>query len=173
MALGLPEGLCWQRICLQCRKPGFDPWIGKITWRREWLPAPVIWPGESHGQRSLAGYCPWGHKDMTEWLTTFTTWQAVVAEMGRRELILNVFWRKNHPKTWGNKGTGVIRLITRYLSKWVVRRARRSWIWCLQLGEEVGWGFVCGYTVSSHWNQSPGFLVLKTVTINFPFSQPG
>ena len=40
--------------------------------------------------------------------------------MESRELILNVFWRKSHPRTWGNKGTGVIRMITRYLSNWVV-----------------------------------------------------
>ena len=36
-------------------KPGFDPWVGKIPWRRERLPTPVFLPGESHGQRSLAG----------------------------------------------------------------------------------------------------------------------
>ena len=43
----------------------------KIPWRREWLSTPVFLPGESHGQRSLAGYSPWGHKelDMTEQLT--------------------------------------------------------------------------------------------------------
>ena len=35
----------------------------KIPWRREWLPSPVLLPGESHGQRSLAGYSPWGHKE--------------------------------------------------------------------------------------------------------------
>ena len=34
----------------------FDPWVGKIPWRREWLPTPVIMPGEFHGQRNLAGY---------------------------------------------------------------------------------------------------------------------
>ena len=46
-------------------------WIGKIPWRRERLPNPVFCPGEFHGQRSLAGYSPWGHKesDMTERLT--------------------------------------------------------------------------------------------------------
>ena len=45
-----------------------DPWGGKILWRREWLPTPVFLPGEFHGQRSLVGYSPWGHKesDMTE-----------------------------------------------------------------------------------------------------------
>ena len=36
---------------------------GSFPWRREWQPAPVFLPGESHGQRSLAGYSPWGHKE--------------------------------------------------------------------------------------------------------------
>ena len=35
---------------------------GKIPWRREWQPTPTFLPGESHGQRSLVGYSPWGHK---------------------------------------------------------------------------------------------------------------
>ena len=48
------------RICLQCRRPGFSPWVGKIPWRREWQPIPVFLPGESHRQRSLAGYSSWG-----------------------------------------------------------------------------------------------------------------
>ena len=49
---------------MQCRRPGFDPWIRKILWRREWLPTPVFLPGEFHGHRSLAGHSPWGHKEM-------------------------------------------------------------------------------------------------------------
>ena len=46
------------------------PWVGMIPWRREWLPTPVILPGEFHGQRSLVGYSPQGHKklDMIEQL---------------------------------------------------------------------------------------------------------
>ena len=43
--------------------PGFDPWAGEIPWRREWQPTPVFLTRESHGQRSLAGYSPWGHKE--------------------------------------------------------------------------------------------------------------
>ena len=39
------------------RKPGFDPWVGKIPWRRERLPTPVFWPREFHGL-----YSPWGRK---------------------------------------------------------------------------------------------------------------
>ena len=34
--------LRWQRICLQCRRPGFDPWVRKIPWRKKWQPTPVI-----------------------------------------------------------------------------------------------------------------------------------
>ena len=44
---------------------GFHPWVGKIPWRRAWQPTPVFLPGESHGQRSLAGYSPWGPKSQT------------------------------------------------------------------------------------------------------------
>ena len=53
----------------QCRRLGFYPWTGKISWRREKLPIPVFWPGESHGL-----YSPWDHKelDRTEWLLLFT-----------------------------------------------------------------------------------------------------
>ena len=69
--LGLPWWLRWLRICLQCRRPGFDPWMGKIPWRKEWQPTPVFLPLELHGQKRLVGYSPWGQKelDMTEWLT--------------------------------------------------------------------------------------------------------
>ena len=51
-----------QRICLQCRRRGLIPWVGKIPWERKWQPTPVFLPGKSHGQRSLAGYSPWGHR---------------------------------------------------------------------------------------------------------------
>ena len=42
--------------CRRCKTCGFDPWVRKILWRGEWQPTPVFLPGESHGQRSLAGY---------------------------------------------------------------------------------------------------------------------
>ena len=60
-----------ERIYMQLRKPRFNPWVGKIRWRREWQPTPVFLPGKFHGPRSLAGYSPWGHKesDRTEQLT--------------------------------------------------------------------------------------------------------
>ena len=67
-------------ICLQCGRPRFEPWVDKIPWRREWQPTPVLLPGEFHGQRSLAGPSPWGHKesDTTEQITyTLTVYHVV------------------------------------------------------------------------------------------------
>ena len=51
------------RIRLKCRRPGLNLWIRKIPWRRAWQLIPVFLLGESHGQRSLAGYSPEGHKE--------------------------------------------------------------------------------------------------------------
>ena len=44
--------------------PGFDPWVRKIPWRREWKASPVFLPGEFYGQRSLVDYSPWGRKEL-------------------------------------------------------------------------------------------------------------
>ena len=54
--------------CRRHNRWGFYPWIRKIPWRRKWQLTPVFLPGKSQGQRSLAGYSPWGCKesDMTE-----------------------------------------------------------------------------------------------------------
>ena len=41
-----------KKICLQSRRCTFDPWVGKIPWRRDWQATPVFLPGKSHGQRA-------------------------------------------------------------------------------------------------------------------------
>ena len=56
------EPACQSRRHKRC---GFDPWIRKNPWRREWHPTPVFLPGELHGQRILAGYSPWVEKSRT------------------------------------------------------------------------------------------------------------
>ena len=60
-------------ICLQYRWAGFDPWVGKIPRRRAWQPTPVFFPGESHGQRSLAGYSPRDRRVRHDWVTDHST----------------------------------------------------------------------------------------------------
>ena len=50
--------------CRWCRRHGFDPWVGKVSWWRAWQPTSVFLLGESHGQRSLAGHSPWGCQEL-------------------------------------------------------------------------------------------------------------
>ena len=74
----LPRWLTGTESACQCRRsrrPGFDPWVGEIPWRRKLQPAPVFLPGIFHGQRSLVGYSPWGLEvsDMIECACTQTT----------------------------------------------------------------------------------------------------
>ena len=85
-----------ERIHLQRRRPGFDPWVRKIPWRRAWQPTPVFLPGESHGQRSLAGYSPWGCKesDTTERLTlASTSFKSIHSMSFRLEVLLTTGYK--------------------------------------------------------------------------------
>ena len=58
---GLPLWLSWERIRLQCRRPRFDPWVGKIPWRKDQLPTPMFWPGEFHELCKSMGSQSIGH----------------------------------------------------------------------------------------------------------------
>ena len=73
---GFPGGANGKEPACQCRRCGFDPWAGKIPWRRALQSTPVLLPGESHGQRILASYSPWSRKelDTTEQLTCTNIW---------------------------------------------------------------------------------------------------
>ena len=67
---GFPGGTVGKESTCQCRRHmrhGFDSWVRKISWRREWQPIPVFLPGEVRGQRSLAGPSPWGHRVRHSW----------------------------------------------------------------------------------------------------------
>ena len=76
MLTGFPWWLSWYRIGLQCERAGFDPWVGKIPWRRKRLPTPVFWPREFHGLCS-----PWGRRVGHDWVTftfTFVCWLSLI-----------------------------------------------------------------------------------------------
>ena len=55
------------------RRPRFSPWVRKTPWRRKWQPTPVFLPGETHGQRNLEGYSPWGCRVRHNWVTNIFT----------------------------------------------------------------------------------------------------
>ena len=69
-----PRRLHGKTPTCSARDAGSIPGFGKISWRRKWHPTTVFFSEKSHGQRSLAGYRPWGHKqsDTTEWQHTHT-----------------------------------------------------------------------------------------------------
>ena len=102
MASPVAQTACNTRGCV------FDPWDRKIPWRREWQPTPVFLPGESHGQRNLTSFSPWGCKEsgtneqlthtlVVQWLRLCTS---TAGGMGwipsRRANIL-------HAKVWSKK----------------------------------------------------------------------
>ena len=73
--MGFPSGASGKEPSCQSRRHkrcGFNPWVRKIPWRRKWQLTLVPMHGKSHGQRCLAGYSPWGCKelDMTEQVRT-------------------------------------------------------------------------------------------------------
>ena len=59
-------------------RPGFDPWIEKIPWRRRWQPTRVLLPGKSHRWRSLVGYSPWSHKESDTMVSYFTSLREIL-----------------------------------------------------------------------------------------------
>ena len=69
--MGFPGGSV-VKICLQCGRPGFDPWVGVRSGGAHGNPLQYSWLEYPCGQRSLVGYSPWGHQesDTTEWLST-------------------------------------------------------------------------------------------------------
>ena len=114
-ALGLPCWLRWQRICLQCRRAGFYPWVlyswvGKIPWQREWQPTPVFLPGEFHGQRSLV--CTW-----TENFQMFKL-DLEKAEESEIKLPTSIGWSKEQESS-RKTSTSVLLTMPKPLTMWI------------------------------------------------------
>ena len=72
---GLPRSRSGKESACQFRSCRFDPWVGKIPWRRKWQPSPIFLPGKSLGQRSLVDYSLWGHRKSWTWLSDWTKQQ--------------------------------------------------------------------------------------------------
>ena len=104
--LGLPRWCSGKESAYQWgryRRCRFNPWVGKIPWRRKWQPTPVVLPGKLHGQRSLEGYNPWGCKElgMTEWLNTDTTHgRSALNFLKRFHVVFHSGWTSVHSHQW-------------------------------------------------------------------------
>ena len=119
---------------LQCRRPGFDPWVRKIPWRRAWKPTLVLLPGVSHGGRSLHSYSSWGCKelDTTEQLTLMTM-EIILDKNQTRVIFLFEFKmgrkaeEKTHNINWFVPGTA-----NKHTAQWWLRKFCKGderWRW--------------------------------------------
>ena len=86
--MGFPGGSDSKKLACNTGTPRFHPWVRKSPWRRQWQPTPVFLPGESHGQRNLMGYSPWGCKRVRHnWATNTHThtivWSSQVVQCRR------------------------------------------------------------------------------------------
>ena len=85
---GFPGGASGKESTCQCRRHkrcGLDHWVGKISWRRAQQPTPVFLPRESHGQRGLAAYSPWGHTELD--MTEMTSWSPITESTRTLEML--------------------------------------------------------------------------------------
>ena len=73
----MQEAICSAGDPLQCRRLRFEPWVGKIPWRRAWQLTPVFLLGKFHGEKNLVGYSPWGRKELDT--TEYTHTQAALS----------------------------------------------------------------------------------------------
>ena len=64
--MGFPDGRDGKESACNAGDLGSIPGSGRFPWRRKWQPTPVFLPGESHEQRNLVGYSPWGCKELNE-----------------------------------------------------------------------------------------------------------
>ena len=86
LLLWVPRWLSRWRIHLPCRRHrrcGFDPWVGKMPWKRKWQFTPVLLPEKAHGQRSLSGYSPTGRRH--DWANKRRTSLLVMTPWGRQD----------------------------------------------------------------------------------------
>ena len=151
--LGFPGGAGGKELACQCRKRnryGLSPWVGKIPGRRKWQPTPVFLLGESHGQRSLVGYSPWGHKELG---TTEATEHARALEylqldpVGVFESPYRIYLRMSHP---GVRSGGSI-FPRAPVSQWTRMALESSTAWfpdctCQIEGQMVLTGVLCSHS---------------------------
>ena len=133
-----------QEPTCQCRthqRLGFDPWVWNIPWRRVWQPTPVFLPGESHGQRSLAGFCLWGYKKLDLGLKQLSM-HACTGQMRRKAACLWSLQRVCEPPALSGTKNVSLLLLFFLVEMWVSGRLRRI---CLNAfrGAEASPKYLC------------------------------
>ena len=108
---GLPRWISGKESTCQFRRHRFDPWVGKIHWRRKRQPTPVFLLGLSYGQKSLEGCSPWGHNE-----SDLTQTHTEPKKRGSEKSILGNGVgdgaQTKSPVSWGRREKGLVPFIT-------------------------------------------------------------
>ena len=96
-----PGGASGKECACQCKRPkkcGFNPWVGKILWRKAWQPTPVFSLRKSHGERSRVDYSPLGRKksNTTEWLSTAQEYIIMPKRKKKTKTLTSNFFTHTH-----------------------------------------------------------------------------
>ena len=119
----LPWWLSGKESACQCRRCRFDPWVGKISWRRKWESTQVFLPGKSYAQRSLVGYSPWVCKRVRHDLMTKQHYLPCIVLRDVHGLSHFISWETNETGTFILPHTG---------------ESQRGWETCI--GTQSCWG---------------------------------
>ena len=134
-SIGLPWQLSDNRSACQSKRCGFDSWVRKILWRRKWQSTPVFLPGKSHGQRSLAGYSPWGCRRVGHnlgfsnmWTVNFEMFKLVLGKAEEPDIKLSTS-AGSSKKQDGSRKTSISALLTtpKPLTVWIPINCGKFW----------------------------------------------
>ena len=98
--LGNPDGLPGKESSWNAGDTGLIPGSGRFPWRRQWQTSPVFLPGKFHGQRSLAGYSPRGHRVGHKWATKHHNGILVGSNINVLILVLSLKLKWNRKNSW-------------------------------------------------------------------------
>ena len=114
--------------CRRHKRLEFDPWVRKIPWKRKRQPTPIFSPGKSHGQKSLAGYRPWGHRVRHDWVTAHTRKHWGEADSSVRQPVRSGVWTLKDPRVavWANFVSGSSTSPPSILGTIVIRKSFES-----------------------------------------------
>ena len=132
--IGLPSWFITESACNAEAAAGscgrqLDPWVRKIPWRRAWQPTPIVLPGESHGQRNLASYSPWGCKESTQ-LKILSTREC--HHQSNSSQVMNTASFSYRKSCWVDSNADFKLCTKSYIKKGKSGELVRFWLWYLR-----------------------------------------
>ena len=105
--------------CRKLKRREFDPWVRKMSWSRKWQPVPVFLPRKSHGQRSLVGYSPLGHKELDKAVYCHPVYLTYMQSVCMHDKLLQSCLILCDPLEYSQPGSSVHGILQARILEWV------------------------------------------------------